>query len=590
MIGAVAFAAIGSTMVGAQSLSTESRFERVRPLNLPSIRIHESLAKYGVAQSTARRMGLQGRVLWIDATANLGRVNSDEKIEALFDTIQDVGFNTVVFDVKPINGYTMYPSKLTEQITFWRTSTMPKGYDPLAKMVTEAKKHGLSLLVALNAFSEGHSFGKRDFGKADNQFFKPGWGYENPDLQTVRYIPLPTLAGLDVHPALDPKSFSEPVAIFTNPALAPEDGFFLLVDRNRLVTYAGSTKPAELNGNALYAGQGDGARVLSGFGVGSRLIVDSRPTYVPIGDAQNQVPLMMNPHREENQQRALAFVREIMSGYDVDGLLYDDRLRYGGLDSDFSEHTRGLFEKEIGRKVRWPDEVYSTIYSPSLTPGVKPGPLYDAWLTFRSREMQRFMGRVRAEVERNRPGALLGIYAGSWYGDYQRYGTNYGSQDINAGYPFLTRSYRETGFANQLDLLITGCYYPFGTVEEAIVGGGVPGRTVEAGGILTNRVARSQSWSYAGIMISDFWPDPQKIESALQAATATTQGVMVFDLSHNIDQFWPVFKRAFAEKRQAPHTVKGLLHEVRATKTDQDRRGFKEPPFPTFEGAPGTGF
>src|SRR5690606_2754448 len=127
-------------------------------------------------------------------------------------------------------------------------------------------------------------------------------------------------------------------------------------------------------------------------------------------------------------------------------------------------------------------------------------------------------------------------------GDYPRYGSNYASPDINAGFPFLTHTYRQTGFANELDLLITGCYYPYGTVTEAIERGAPPGRTVEAGGIISNRVARSMSWTYAGIMIADYYDQPQRIESALQAAAATTQGVMVFDLSHNIDNFWPVFE------------------------------------------------
>ena len=43
----------------------------------------ESRNGYGIAQRLTRADGLQGRVLWIDATANLERINTVEKIDGL---------------------------------------------------------------------------------------------------------------------------------------------------------------------------------------------------------------------------------------------------------------------------------------------------------------------------------------------------------------------------------------------------------------------------------------------------------------------------------------------------------------------------
>lgn len=578
-----------AVLLSTQTLPQESRFELTAPLALPSVYIHHELAKYGVGQSTARRMELQARVLWVDATANLGRVNSAEKIAGIVAKAKQVGFNTLVFDVKPINGYTMYPSKLTEQITAWRDTRMVAGFDPLQIFCDETKKQGISLFVALNAFSEGHSYGKRDFGKSDNQFFKPGWGYDHPELQTVRYIPVPTWNDFAIAPGLDPANHTELVGVFTDPKKAAGE-WFVTIEKSGIVRYSSSVEPEALNGLALMAATGEAATELSRYSPGDKIIFRSAATFKPSGEAQNQIPLMMNPHSERMQQRTFAFIDEVTKNYDIDGFMYDDRLRFGGLDSDFSDSTRLRFEQAVGEFVDWPNDIYTYNYSPSLTPYIQPGRLFDAWLTFRAQALSDWVGKARARVKMNRPRAQFGIYAGSWYGDYQRYGNNYGSPNLNAGFPFLTSMYKKTGFAPNLDVLITGCYYPYGTVYEAVGSGGVPGRTVEAGGILSNRVARDQSWVYAGISIDNFYNNPEAIESALQAAAATTQGVMVFDLSHRIDEFWPIFERAFKNPARAPHQVPGLIDQVRKTRAEFDRKGFKEPPFPIFEGAPGTGF
>lgn len=578
-----------AALITTQALSTESRFELTAPLALPPVYIHHELAKYGVGQSTARRLDLQARVLWIDATANLGRVNSEEKIAGIVAKAKEVGFNTLVFDIKPINGYTMYPSKLTEQITFWRDSKLVAGFDPLKIFCDEAKKQGISLFVAMNAFSEGHSYGKRDFGKENNQFFKPGWGYEHPELQTVRYIPIPTWNGFEIAPGLDPANYAQSVAVFTDPKKASGE-WFVTVEKSGNIRSSSSEKPASLNGLALLAATGDAAVELARYRAGDKIVVRSAAKFVASGEDQNQIPLMMNPHSGRMQQRTFAFIDEVAKNYEIDGLLYDDRLRFGGLDSDFSETTRIKFEQAIGEFVDWPNDIYTYNYSPSLTPYLQPGRLFDAWLAFRAQTLSNWVAKARAHLKVNRPTAQFGIYAGSWYGDYQKYGNNYASPNINAGFPFLTSAYKQTGFASKLDVLITGCYYPHGTVYDAVGSGGVPGRTVEAGGILSNRVARDQSWVYAGIMLDTFKANHEGLESALQAATATTQGVMVFDLSHGIEDFWPIFKQAFKNPAQAPHQVPGLIEQVRKTRAEFDAKGFKEPPFPIFEGAPGTGF
>lgn len=593
-----------TTITAAALLTQNSRFELVAPLALPPIKVHHLIAKSGVAQSTAARLDLQARILWVDATANIVRYNTPEKIATLCLMAKETGFNTIVFDVKPIVGYTVYPSKLTEQITSWRNEKLTPGFDPLHHMVEQAHKQGLQLLVSLNAFSEGHSYSKRDDGP-NNEFFKPGWGYQHPELTTTRRISYPAVERNGRCWVIDPN---------LNPAnYAPEAtlGLYQKVPTATLAAYAtldstgkvlgiSETKPDQLAGQFILAAKPEAKEVLLSLTPGESLNLCDFDKFVKMAENQNQIPLMMNPHIKANQDRALAFVDEIVSNYQIDGLLYDDRLRFGGLDTDFSAQTLEEFRQTVkNAEIEPRRDIYTTTFQISATgikSGLKPGRYFDDWLAFRAKTMSDFVAKVRAHVKRpgsvaakNQP--LFGIYAGSWYGDYPKYGSNYASADLNAGFPFLTHQYKQTGFAESLDLLVTGAYYRQATVYDTLVQGiGQPGRTVEAAGIISNRVAQDMSWTVAGIMLSDFKDDPSKVKDCLQAAAATTQGIMVFDLSHEFEKFQPTLKQAFKRPAKAPYADHTLIDQVRKTRRDRDARHFPQPPFPFFEGAPGTGF
>lgn len=560
---------------------------------LPTIKIDDRQAKVGVAQEFAFRDHLQGRVLWIDGTANLEKCSSDEKVAALMEKVAKTGFNTVVYDVKPIVGRTLYPSKYAEKMTEWKGQAMPADFDPLAAMVREAHKNGLSLLVSMNAFSEGHSYSKRDENLPNTQFGKPGWGYEHPELQSyvLRSNPVFILdIGFNqafVNLPTTPNTWAGDYGLFTSTTQLPEADWYVTIDEKWAVTAAGAQRPT--TGGAFIVGRGTSAENLrQGLSVGDVIQVGVTNSFLPAANAQNQIPLMMSPHSPKMRDRTYAFVEEVFANYDIDGLLFDDRLRFAGLDADFSVDATSQFEALVGRTLKWPDDVFKPTYDTRLRSGIEPGPYFDAWLTFRAQTLTDWVKEVRARVPK---GKVFGIYAGSWYGDYAQYGNNYASDQLNAGFPWLTRHYRETGFAKYLDVLITGCYYPTPTIVDAMAVSGPIGRTVEAAGVVTNRVARDQCWTYAGLMLSDFKGDTELLGKAMQAAAATTQGVMVFDLSHDIDQYWSVFEKAFLpEPKRAPHERTTLIEQVRRTRKSWEDNGWKEPPFPFFPGAPGAGF
>lgn len=567
------------------------RFEFASPLpGIAPVLIDKINSGVGVAQQTARSQGLQGRVLWVDCTANLDRYNTEQKIVELVQRTKDIGFNTLVLDIKPIVGYTIYPSSFTEKLTRWRDQRLPIDFDPVPIFVRECKRVGLSFMVSLNAFSEGHRMAKEQENNPDSPFGKAGPGYSRPAEQTVHYVPLPWLKlGSEqtrLTMGLNPRTIGpNEIGVYSQaPTVAGE---MVILDSRGVVQLNNVPMPP---GGRILVGLGTGAEFLRRLAIpGRRFEIVTTPSFQRADQVQNQIPLMMNPTHPAVRQRAIEFAKEVVLKYPVDGLLYDDRLRFGGVDADFSPETRAKFEEHVKRKLNWPTDVFRFTMNWDMERGVIPGPYWDRWFAWRALKMQTWVVSVRREIKKIRPSTQFGIYAGSWYGEYTKWGANYGRPGRRTPFGSASQGFSDAGFADQLDLFIAGCYYRIPTIAEALGRSQPEGRTVEAGAQLANRVIHDQAWTYAGIMLQDYFSEPTKVEDALQAAVAASQGVMVFDLSHRFDEFEPMLRRAFQFPARAPHQVNGLLERVRSIQAQRERMGLKEPPIALREGQPGVG-
>lgn len=488
---------------------------------------------------------------------------------------REVGFNTVVYDVKPIVGRTLYPSQFAAPLTSWRGQAFPPGYNPLAEVLQAGHAAGLKVCVSMNAFSEGHQYAKAAADSAVTPYGNPGPGYRWPERQsmTLRFMPcVETKDGGTIligKPPTNHLSFL-PVKPSTEYRTIRQDG---------VVAGAEELNPAGyLFGDTGLLEDATGGKISTAHQV------------APSADGQNQIPLMMNPHDRLVQDHILVMVDEVARHYPIDGLLFDDRLRFAGLEGDFSESTCQAFEKWVGGPVKWFDDIYSVVYRPDLTNYIRPGKYFNQWLAFRAETISAFVQRSRQVLKRARPSAAFGVYAGSSYGHYYKFGSNYGSPDNRAGFPFMTPAYRRAGFAPLLDLLVTGCYYPTPTMADTLASDRKEGFTVEAGALVSSAAAYDSTWTYAGVMLTDYKGRPEALESALRAAAANSEGVMVFDVSHGINDFWPVFAKVFARPAKAPHTVPGLIDLVRRARARADRRGQSVWNFPMLEGQADAGF
>ncbi len=295
--------------------------------------------------------------------------------------------------------------------------------------------------------------------------------------------------------------------------------------------------------------------------LGATLNIAGAPNYVLSSQsAENGVALWTNPNDPQVQQRIIDMISELVTKYPVDGVIFDDRMRYSGINADFSEESRKAFEIYVGKQLTWPDDVLRPQVSfPALTRQTLPGPYFDDWRLWHALIIRNWLAHAAATVKGIRPTATVSVYVGSWYGEYFDYGSNWAADDFQAGFRPLTDAYRATGYAGLVDWMTTGCYYNLATVSEANATGETPGITVEAAGQLSNRCANNATWVYAGIQLINFDGNPEGLAHVLQAACASTQGIMVFDLSHKIEQFWPVFQQAFNKPALPPHAIPGLL-------------------------------
>jgi len=97
----------------------------------------------------------------------------------------------------------------------------------------------------------------------------------------------------------------------------------------------------------------------------------------------------LNPFRPEVQQLITDLVLEVVGGYDVDGIQFDDHMslpRQFGYDS----FTLAAYRRETGRSV-------------------PPDPADPAWVKWRADRLTAFMERLSQAVRSRRPGAIVSV-------------------------------------------------------------------------------------------------------------------------------------------------------------------------------------
>lgn len=288
-----------------------------------------------------------------------------------------------------------------------------------------------------------------------------------------------------------------------------------------------------------------------------------KPSLAPISQFAGKDWVFVNPALPAVQEYEAALLAEVVQNYPVAGVILD-RARYTGLDTDFSAATREGLSNYVGEKVRrWPEDVYELVTAPpdgdagllrsSEGYWLRPGPFFSQWLTWRAQVIHDFIVAARRRVKAVRSDALFGLYAGSWYPSYYELGVNWASSgfqsdNVVAAGP-VSPGHQATGFAEELDLFMSGNYYP--EVYEREATGAVDASreqgeakepaqvresnwwcTVEGACRLVEHVTRHVRPTYGSLYLAQYEGRPKRARQALEVCCAGSDGVMIFDSSH----------------------------------------------------------
>jgi uncharacterized lipoprotein YddW (UPF0748 family) len=467
--------------------------------------------------------------------------------------------------VKPLSGHVLFPSKVAPPLREWRGFTYPAGYDLLQTTLEEGRRRGLRIYANINVFSNGH------------KLVRSGPLYENPEGGSIIYEVERTFTtprgdqktvdmGVNRPPGPDGISVYEP-SNTRRPLAEGEVAALVAQDQVVAIQTPANTPPEGIlvpPGSYLLLARGASARWLpQGLLPGDTLTWTAQDRLLPILEAPSEtVAAFVNPSDPAPRAYLLRLVEELVTRYPLDGIVFD-RMRYAGLQSDFSPLAREQFEAYLGRKLtRFPGEIYS--FDPVPGRPLVWGPYFRQWLEWRARTIRTWLEAASALAREKRPGIKVGVYVGSWYPSYYTVGVNWGSEEFAPGYDWMTPTYPSTGYAALVDWISTGCYHPIATRAQARAAGLDESFTVQAAGEISSRAVGDMAFVYAGIYLLDYRGAPEAFREALRAARDSSNGVMLFDLSQ-LEEYgwWPILEQEFPEPRTAPHDVLELLPAVR---------------------------
>jgi hypothetical protein len=234
---------------------------------------------------------------------------------------------------------------------------------------------------------------------------------------------------------------------------------------------------------------------------------------------------LLNPLQPTAQNYELSLIKEIVSNYDIDGFVLD-YCRYYDICADFSPYSLSKFKDWAGLSTIQATDIVQTWTTSNgeVIPNVT-GPQYKKWLEFRAQTIHDFVAKARDTIKTIKPHLAVCAYAGAWYDSYYYVGVNWASKnyDPSSEFSWATSTYKNTGYAELLDMFMTGNYTPtltgagWWTVQGEIDG--------------ASRILMNANIHYGGIDIGNTtWSNLSNMQSAIQMILQQTKGIMLFDL------------------------------------------------------------
>lgn len=245
--------------------------------------------------------------------------------------------------------------------------------------------------------------------------------------------------------------------------------------------------------------------------------------------------VFVNPIHPEVVRHELEIIREVCS-YPLDGIVID-RCRYPNVYGDFSLMSRKAFEDYIGESIdNWPEDIY-TIGANGKD--ITFGAYFGKWTEWRAHNIKSFVSKARELVKGIHPGWLFADYVGSWYPLYYSEGVNWGSETYHPDLPWTSETYHRSGLAEQLDFIMTGCYYPEVFISEARENRRPEDWYSVEGAIGLSLESINGSIPVIGsLYLKDYKGNPEQFRKAIRICREKTEGVMLFDTVYLEEYGW----------------------------------------------------
>lgn len=281
---------------------------------------------------------------------------------------------------------------------------------------------------------------------------------------------------------------------------------------------------------------------------------------VPITKLKNKYSAMTNPANPEVQKYELKIIEELAKNYaDLDGIILD-RVRFDGIESDFSLLSKKLFEKYLNLKIKsYPDDIYKWKKDSTGRSFREEGKFYKKWLEWRSSVIYNFIKKARDLIKKINPDISFGVYAGAWYPVYYEVGVNWASKNFDPSQEFswATENYKNYGYAELIDLFFAGCYFFEVTKDEvkrlnhtnikrteAAMGTEKEfWYSVEGSAEIAKKVIMDSVPVIAGLYVEQYKGHPEQFRRAIKMCLEKTDGLMIFDLVHLVNyNYWSIIE------------------------------------------------
>lgn len=277
--------------------------------------------------------------------------------------------------------------------------------------------------------------------------------------------------------------------------------------------------------------------------------------FIPITQLKHKYSAMTNPVHPEVQEHELKIISELVTKYpQFDGIILD-RVRYDGIEADFSNLSKEQFEKYINQKIEnYPDDIYRWSKNEQGEKFRVEGKLYKKWLEWRASVIYNFMTKAREVVKQINPEMKFGVYTGAWYPVYYEVGVNWASKkyDPSKEFDWATADYKNYGYAELLDIYTTGCYFFEVTKEEVeklneeIIKRNEAGMgktkdfwySVEGSAEIAKKVIMNAVSVIGGLYVEQYKNHPEQFKRAIKMCLNKTDGLMIFDLVHIVNYGW----------------------------------------------------